>query len=94
LRNTGVGNLVEENSCVFNEVTGLTVAYLLKARTVEPGKRPLLANGSKRTFYSRQRPRNTTEQRPFLGKQILNNATVGLQQKNLLSTYFVPRCQK
>jgi hypothetical protein len=29
-----------------------TVAYLLKARTVEPEKQPLLANGSE-TFVSR-----------------------------------------
>jgi hypothetical protein len=34
------------------------VAYLLKARTVEPEKQPLLANGSETTFVSRQRPRN------------------------------------
>jgi hypothetical protein len=31
------------------------VAYLLKARTVEPEKQPLLANGSETTFVSRQR---------------------------------------
>jgi hypothetical protein len=31
-----------------------TVAYLLKARTVEPEKHPLLANGSEATFVSRQ----------------------------------------
>jgi hypothetical protein len=30
------------------------VAYLLKARTVEPEKQPLLANGSEATFVSRQ----------------------------------------
>jgi hypothetical protein len=34
------------------------VAYLLKARTVEPAKQPLLTNGSETTFVSRQRPRN------------------------------------
>jgi hypothetical protein len=34
------------------------VAYLLKARTVEPEKQPLLANGSETKFVSRQRPRN------------------------------------
>jgi hypothetical protein len=32
-----------------------TVAYFLKARTVEPEKQPLLANGSEITFVSRQR---------------------------------------
>jgi hypothetical protein len=31
------------------------VAYLFKARTVEPEKQPLLANGSESTFVSRQR---------------------------------------
>jgi hypothetical protein len=34
------------------------VVYLLKARTVEPEKQTLLANGSKTTFVSRQPPRN------------------------------------
>jgi hypothetical protein len=32
-----------------------SVAYLLKAGTVEPGKQPLLANGSENTSVSRQR---------------------------------------
>jgi hypothetical protein len=32
------------------------VACLLKARTVEPEKQPLLANGSETRFVSRQRP--------------------------------------
>jgi hypothetical protein len=31
------------------------VVYLLKARTVEPEKQPLLANSLERTFVSRQR---------------------------------------
>jgi hypothetical protein len=31
------------------------VTYLLKARTVEPEKQPLLANGCKTTILSRQR---------------------------------------
>jgi hypothetical protein len=34
------------------------LAYLLKARTVEPEKQPLLANGSEITFVSSQRLRN------------------------------------
>jgi hypothetical protein len=53
------------------------VAYLLKARTVEPEKQPLLTNGSETKFVSRQR----------LGKHVLvarqkiiNNITVGLKQ--------------
>jgi hypothetical protein len=31
------------------------VVYVLKARTVEPEKQPLLGNGSETTFVSRQR---------------------------------------
>jgi hypothetical protein len=34
------------------------VAYLFKARTVEPAEQPSIANGSETTFVSRQRPRN------------------------------------
>jgi hypothetical protein len=34
------------------------VAYMLKTRTVDPEKQPLLANGSETTFVSMQRPRN------------------------------------
>jgi hypothetical protein len=34
------------------------LAYLLKAKTVEPKKQPLLANGSEITFVSRQLPKN------------------------------------
>jgi hypothetical protein len=33
-----------------------TVACLLKSRTVDPDKQPLLVNGSETTFVSRQRP--------------------------------------
>jgi hypothetical protein len=36
----------------------IIVAYLLKSRTGEPEKQPLLANGSKITFISTQWPRN------------------------------------
>jgi hypothetical protein len=35
-----------------------TVSHLLKLRTVEPEKEPLLANGSETTFVARQRSRN------------------------------------
>jgi hypothetical protein len=34
------------------------VAYLLKARTVEPEKQPLLETGSEIAFVSMQEPRN------------------------------------
>jgi hypothetical protein len=37
------------------------VAYFLKARTVEPEKQPLLANGSETTFVSRQACRGEAE---------------------------------
>jgi hypothetical protein len=40
----------------------IIVSYLLKARTVEAEKQPLLANGSERTFISRQRPQNKARQ--------------------------------
>jgi hypothetical protein len=55
------------------------VAYLLKARTVEPQKQPLLANGSETIFVSRQRfDKQTTEQCPLLGSRFLisNRRTV------------------
>jgi hypothetical protein len=42
---------------------------LLKARTVEPEKEPLLAIGCETTFVSRQRP--ITERRPLLGSRFL-----------------------
>jgi hypothetical protein len=41
--------LIESNRWEYN-----TVAYFLKARTVEPEKQPLLANSSGTTFVSRQ----------------------------------------
>jgi hypothetical protein len=44
------------SSCVW--CNHCNVAYLLKARTVEPEKQPLLGNGYETTFVSRQRPRN------------------------------------
>jgi hypothetical protein len=37
------------------ETRGSIVAYLLKARTMEREKQPLLANGSETTFVSTQR---------------------------------------
>jgi hypothetical protein len=47
------------------------LAYLLKARTVEPEKQPLLVNGSETTFVYKQRPRYTMERRPLLGSRFL-----------------------
>jgi hypothetical protein len=44
-----------------------TVAYLLKARTVEPEKHPLLANGPETTLVSRQQPRKKRDKLPLLG---------------------------
>jgi hypothetical protein len=43
------------------------VTYLLEAKTVEPEKQPLLANGSETTFVSSQRPRNKRDKRQLLG---------------------------
>jgi hypothetical protein len=45
------------------------VAYFLKARTVEPEKQPLLANGSEITFASRQQQRNKRDKQPLIGSQ-------------------------
>jgi hypothetical protein len=36
-------------------MVAIIMVYLLKARTVEPEKQPLLANGSETTFVCRQR---------------------------------------
>jgi hypothetical protein len=45
------------------------LSYLLKARTVEPEKQPLLPNGSE-IFVSRQR-KQTRERRPFIVSRFL-----------------------
>jgi hypothetical protein len=55
------------------------MACLLKARTTEPEKQPLLENGSETAFVSRQMPRNNGTT-PVARQQIVNNAIVGLQQ--------------
>jgi hypothetical protein len=47
---------VRENKGGSESSDDYTVAYLLKAKTVEPEKRPLLVNGSETTFVSRQQP--------------------------------------
>jgi hypothetical protein len=64
------------------------VAYLLKARSVEPGKRPLLANGSEPTFVSRQ----------SLGKHVTvatdTHATVEVLVGTMFSTRSVPMSYK
>jgi hypothetical protein len=62
-----------------------TVAYLLKARTVEPEKQPLLANGSETTFISRQR----------LGKHVTaatdTHATIEVLLETVFYTHSVQR---
>jgi hypothetical protein len=64
------------------------VAYLLKARTVEPEKQPLLANGSETTFVSIQR----------LGKQVPaamdTHVTIEVLLEILFSTRSVQRRYK
>jgi hypothetical protein len=56
------------------------VAYLLKARTVEQEKKPLLANGSESTFVSRQ----------GLGKHVpaakIEHATIEVLLETVFST--------
>jgi hypothetical protein len=41
--------------CLYTKIKVNTVAYLLKATTVEPEKQPLLVNSSETTFIFRQR---------------------------------------
>jgi hypothetical protein len=53
---------------------------VLKARGVEPEKKPLLGNGSETTFGSRQRHLNKQRKMPVARQQIFNNVNVGLQQ--------------
>jgi hypothetical protein len=69
-------------------VTVSIVAYLLKPRTVEPEKHPLLANGSERTFFSRQR----------LGKHVLaatdTHAKIEVHLETVSSTRSVQLKQK
>jgi hypothetical protein len=64
------------------------VAYLLKARTVEPEKHPLLANGSETAFVSRQR----------LGKHVPaamdTHATVEVLLETVFSTRSVQKSYK
>jgi hypothetical protein len=45
---------------------------LLKARTVNPGKEPLLENGSETTIVSRNRRETDSETTSFAKQQILN----------------------
>jgi hypothetical protein len=64
------------------------VAYLLKARTVEPEKQTFLSNGSKTTFVSRQR----------LGKYVPaamgTHATIEALLETVFSTLSVQRGYK
>jgi hypothetical protein len=64
------------------------VAYLLKARTVESEKQPLLTNGSETTSVSRSR----------LGKHVPaatdTHATIKVLLETVFSTRYVPRSFK
>jgi hypothetical protein len=64
------------------------VAYLLKARTVETQKQPLIANGSETTFVARQR----------LGKHVRaatnTHETIEVLLETVFSTRSVPRRYK
>jgi hypothetical protein len=61
------------------------VEHLLRARTVEPEKQPLLANGPETTFVSRQR----------LGKDVPaavdTHVTIEVPLETVFSTRFVQR---
>jgi hypothetical protein len=46
--------------------------YLLEARTVEPDKQPLLANGSEITSAARQQILNSEYTQPLLGNAFTN----------------------
>jgi hypothetical protein len=48
-------SLAQDGQCWYNETHDI-VAYLLKARILEPKKQPFIVNGSETTFISRQRP--------------------------------------
>jgi hypothetical protein len=64
------------------------MAYLLKAKTVEPEKQTLLSNGSETTFVSRQ----------LLGKYLTastdTNATIEVLLKTMFSALSVQRGYK
>jgi hypothetical protein len=58
------------------------VAYLLKARTVEPEKQPLLVNGCETTFVSRQR----------LGKHVPTTSDMHATIEVLLKLFLLAQC--
>jgi hypothetical protein len=64
------------------------VAYLLKARTAETEKQPLLANGSEITFVSRQHILNkqeyTTAAKERLGKHVLEATDIYVVRAEML----------
>jgi hypothetical protein len=64
------------------------VAYLLKARTVEVEKEPLLANGPETTFVSRQRLGN------YIPAATDTNATIEVLLETVFSTRSVERGYK
>jgi hypothetical protein len=64
------------------------VAYLLKARTVEPDKQTLLSNGSETTFVSRQRLNK------YVPAATDTHATLEVMLETLISTLSVQRVYK
>jgi hypothetical protein len=59
------------------------VAYLLKARTVEPEKQLLPANGFETTFVSRQWPRTSIARQQILNKQQWNGVFCAVRADKL-----------
>jgi hypothetical protein len=66
----------------------LTVAYLLKAKTVEPEKQPLLANSFETTFISRQ------QLSKHVPTETDTHATIQVLLETVLSTWSVQRGYK
>jgi hypothetical protein len=72
----------------YTKLDMYSVAYVLKARTLEPEKQPLLVNGSETTVVSRQ----------WLDKHVLaamdKHATIDVFLETVFSTLFMQRDYK
>jgi hypothetical protein len=85
---TSVTHVFTDQLTIIICIPDLNLKYLLQARTVEPEKQPLLANGSETTFVSRQR----------LGKHVPvaadTYATIDVLLETLFSTRSMQRGYK
>jgi hypothetical protein len=61
------------------------VAYLLKARTAEPEKQPLLVNGSETSFVSRQQLQNRQQDNVVARQQVLNEQQLNSNRGTVFS---------